>query len=162
MSVPFDLRFIVPVIPFMAGDIISNLVPYDAPAYMPVDDNRPLPPAAFLKFTTIERRKCAELKNLSIRFDNEVIHFVVGFMHDDYKKVADTDTLRRHLVRENVSSLIRSILIEYDADKVDSLVAMHLDCDVPHVHVALSRYASKGTALKKRINSLPPALLPLN
>lgn len=159
---PFDLRFVIPVQPLIVDDEITKLVPFDAPAYLPLDTTGQLPVFLYHQFTKIERQKCAELKTLAQRFQTDVIHFVVGFTLADYENGASSDILRRHLVRETVWSLIRSTLLENDADEVDSLVAMHLDCEMPHVHVAMSRYASKGKAVKKLIKTLPAALLPLN
>lgn len=162
MSAPFDLRFVMAVRPLLPTCDLQSLIPYDVPAYMPVDDDAHLPPLFIQKNKDRERRKCVELKNLSDRFDgSDVIHFVVGFMLSDYEAVAACDVMRRHYIREAVWSLLRSMLVEYDADSIDYVVAMHLDSEVPHVHVVMSRYARSGVALK-RINTLPARLLPLN
>jgi len=161
MSAPFNLNFIIPVSPIIAGIDLNSLVPYVAPVILPVDDERELHQSIFPKLKAAERRRCAELKKLSACLGDEVIHFVVGFPLEDYKQGAFTEIMRRHRVRMAVCDLIRSVEREHDAVKVESLVAMHLDSEIPHVHVAMSRYASDGP-LTKRINTLPPAVLPLN
>lgn len=166
MASPFDLRFILPIRPLLDGSdlpaLFDTLAPYEAPAYLPVDDTGVLPASSLRRFKMIERRKCAELKSLAARFETtDVLHFVVGFMPEDYKAVSVCDEIRRHRVREAVFGLLRSVVSEYKAEEVDSVMALHLQSDFPHVHVAMSRFARSG-ALRFLINKLPPALFPLN
>lgn len=162
MPSPFDLRFILPVRPLPLDGALSGLVAYDAPAHMPVDSAGDWPPYFLKTFKAAERRRCDELKSLAARFESEdVIHFVVGFMPVDFEAAASTDVMRRHRVRQAVWKLLRSMLVQHGADSIDSLVAMHLESEFPHVHVAVSRYARAGVVLT-RINSIPAALLPLN
>ena len=161
MTAPFNLRFIIRLQADSRRIDLKDLVPYQAPADMPTDSAGELPLSYFRRYEEVERRKCDELEKLSDRFQCEALHFVVGFMLEDYVQVAVCDQIRRHRVREAVCALIRSVEKEHGADKIDWLVAMHLDSEVPHVHVAMSRYASQGPLLK-RIDTLPAGLLPLN
>lgn len=161
MTAPFDLRFMIAVQPLLNSCNIDGLVPYCALAILPLDNDGVLPTDYIKRLKESEQLKCAELKKLSARLGDDVIHFVVGFMPEDYQQVAATDLVRRHRVREAVYSLLRSVELDYGADSVDSLISLHLDSEIPHVHIAMSRIAVAGP-LQKRISTLPAALLPLN
>lgn len=149
--------------PGLSRSALSGLVPFEKSAAVPGDtDGEALPENYFQTFRRAERRRCADLKALASRFEAaDVIHFIVGFMPEDYARLAFSEQMRRHCVRMAVRRLLRAVEEDHAADRVDSLVAMHLESAIPHVHVALSRHANIGVALK-RINTLPAALLPLN
>lgn len=162
MSAPFDLRFVIPVRPLAPARDLRGLVHYEATAYMPLDSAGHLPSSFVRRFQLIEQHRCAELKTIAHRFNSkDVIHFVVGFMAADLETSASSLPLRRHLIRKAVWSLMLPMLAEYRADNIDYVAALHLESEIPHVHVALSRYARTGV-VARRINTLPPALLPLN
>src|SRR4051812_44560272 len=118
MLSPFNLRFITSVQPLALNGDLKELVPYEAPAYQPVDDNGGMPGVLALQLDTMERGRCAEMDKLSARFDCEVIQFVVGFMQTDYQQVSVSDVVRRHRVREAVFALIRSVEKHYEADRI--------------------------------------------
>jgi hypothetical protein len=158
----FDLRFIIPASATPATCDVSGLVPYAAEAYTHGDTAGELPTAMYDEFKRVERERCAELKRLAGRFDGkEVIHFVVAFNNEDLRAVSSSDALRKHHVRTAMRSMIRSVEVEHEADRLDCVFAMHLDSEVPHVHVAMSRYASAGP-LVMRVNTLPAVLFALN
>src|SRR2546423_4026099 len=143
MAVPYQLRFIIPVRPLLPGCDFERLVPFrpEPAAYTPRDTEGEFTPSLHERFRRAEHRRCDELKQLSARLDAEVIHFVVGFLLDDFQNVACSDAVRKHRVRESITRLLRSVELEHDADNVDWVVALHLDSEVPHAHVAMSRRA---------------------
>jgi hypothetical protein len=158
----FDLRFIIPVESPLRGYDMSRLVPFRPEGYAPGDTEGELPSAFYGKLRRVEGVRCAELKKVADRFEGkDVIHFVVAFLQDDFRAVAASDALRKHHVRAALRSMIRSVETEHEAERLDCVFAMHLESQVPHVHVAMSRYASAG-ALQMRINRLPAVLFPLN
>jgi hypothetical protein len=161
MASTFDLRFIIPVKPLLPDGPLRSLVPYKVEDYTPLDTEGFLPTAALRGYRRAQDLKCKELKKLATRFNSDVIHFVVGFLRDDFENAAPSDVMRKHHVREAVHRLLRSLERDYDVQSVESLMALHLDCEVPHVHVTMARFAHDG-ALRMRINRLPAALLPLN
>jgi hypothetical protein len=163
MSAFFRLSFIISADPPLADYDFTKLVPHtpEPLAYAPGNTPGRLSPSLLTLLRDSEQTKCPELKNLSVKLNADVVHFVVAFLKADYAALAFTEVVRRRRVRAFITNLLRAHATAHDAEKIDWVAALHLDSAVPHVHLVVSRVATRGL-LSWPVNTLPAGLLPLN
>ena len=91
---------------------------------------------------------------------NDLIHFSVSFLEEDFEKLGDDEKERQARLREVIREGMRGVAGDLNVERLTWVAGIHRNSDHPHAHVVMSKEATeRGTGREKRLGRFRKALL---
>ena len=91
---------------------------------------------------------------------NDLIHFSVSFLEEDFEKLGDDEKERQARLREVIREGMRGVAGNLNVERLTWVAGIHRNSDHPHAHVAMSKEAiERGTGREKRLGRFRKSLL---
>lgn len=91
---------------------------------------------------------------------NDLIHFSVSFLEEDFEKLGFDEKERQTRLREVIREGMRGLAAELNVERPTWVAGIHRNSDHPHAHVVMSKDAiERGTEREKRLGRFRKSLL---
>jgi len=91
---------------------------------------------------------------------NDLIHFSVSFLEEDFEKLGADEKERQARLREVIREGTRGVAADLNVERLTWVAGVHRNSDHPHAHVAMSKNAiERGTSREKRLGRFRKSLL---
>lgn len=91
---------------------------------------------------------------------NDLIHFSVSFLEEDFEKLGADEKERQARLREVIREGMRGLAAELNVERLTWVAGIHRNSDHPHAHVVMSKEVIEhGTAREKRLGRFRKSLL---
>ncbi len=91
---------------------------------------------------------------------NDLIHFSVSFLEEDFERIGDDEKERQARLREVIREGMRGVATELNVERLTWVAGIHRNSDHPHAHVVMSKETiERGTRREKRLGRFRKSLL---
>jgi hypothetical protein len=91
---------------------------------------------------------------------NDLIHFSVSFLEEDFERLGDDEKERQARLREVIREGMRGVAADLNVERLTWVAGIHRNSDHPHAHVVTSKSAvERGTEREKRLGRFRKSLL---
>ncbi len=91
---------------------------------------------------------------------NDLIHFSVSFLEEDFEKLGSDEKERQERLREVIREGMRGVAKDLNVERLIWVAGIHRNSDHPHAHVVMSKEViERGTRREKRLGRFRKSLL---
>ena len=124
---------------------------------------RPLFSESEERLTYIEANELLAQSTGALAEKEDVIHIIISPEKGEFEKLGDTPEERIEAFKEIIREAAQEIETEVNLVELHWVAGIHLNTDIPHAHMAISRDGwDRTTEEAKHIEHLPRTLLPHN